>query len=146
MVKSQEQGTGTNPSTVYFVPKGVDPSNDNAVKGEDYFDRLRDVIDHVSRRGASPLEKAVAEAFRYELPGESEPPETALRSTRRSVHAISTPIDLSWKDGGPTYPKSSSRVGTKYQVPSIPDAGSFCVEKSQQDPDLKYVRCLQLLN
>ena len=135
--KSQEEGAGANPWAVHFVPKGVDPGHDDAVKGEDYFDRLRDVIDHVSRRDASPLERAVAEDFRYKLTGESEPPEITQRSTRRSAKVMSAPIDLSWKDGGTTYPKSSSRVGLKYQVPSIPDCGSFCLEQSKVDPDLK---------
>ena len=29
-------------------------------------------------------------------------------------------IDLSWKDGGTVYPKSSSRIGEQYQVTMIP--------------------------
>ena len=135
---SQKERTVTNPSAVYFVPEGVDPGSDNAVKGEDYFDRLRDVIDHVGRLDATPLERAVAEEFyRNKITADSEPPETAQRSSRRSAAVMSAPIDLSWKDGGSNYPKSSSRVGPKYQVPSIPDCGSFCLEESKEDPDLK---------
>ena len=134
----QKEGADTNPSAVYFVPKGVDPGSVDAVQGEDYFDRLRDVIDHVGRLDATPMERAVAEDFyRNKQTADSEPPETSQRSTRRSAKVMSTPIDLSWKDGGTNFPKSSSRVGPKYQVPFIPDSGSFCLEDSKEDPDLK---------
>jgi hypothetical protein len=33
-------------------------------------------------------------------------------------------MDLSWKDGGTTYPKRSSRVGEEYQATEIPAVGS----------------------
>jgi hypothetical protein len=34
-------------------------------------------------------------------------------------------IDLSWKDGGSSYPKRSSRVGEEYQATELPEAESF---------------------
>jgi hypothetical protein len=41
-------------------------------------------------------------------------------------------IDLTWKDGGSSYPKRSSRVGEEYQATELPEAGSF-----EKDNDLK---------
>ncbi len=119
------------------MPKGVDPADDNAVNGEHYFDRIRDVIDHVLGSSASPGEREIGEMFEKEIMGESEPSEVTTRTTRRSANNLATPIDLSWKDGGTSYPKAASRVGAKYQVPAIPGAGTFCPDKSKNDPDLQ---------
>lgn len=119
------------------MPNGADPADENAVNGEHYFDRIRDVIDHVLGSSASPGERSIGEMFEKEVMGESEPSEITTRTTRRSANNLATPIDLSWKDGGTSYPKASSRVGTKYQVPSIPEAGSFCLDESKEDPDLQ---------
>jgi hypothetical protein len=118
------------------VPDGANPADENAVNGEDYYDRIRDVIDRVLG-SSSPGERALAETFEKEIMGESEPSEMTKRMTRRSTNNLATKIDLSWKDGGTNYPKASSRVGAKYQVPSIPEAGTFCLDKSKEDPDLQ---------
>jgi hypothetical protein len=34
-------------------------------------------------------------------------------------------VDLSWKDGGSSYPKRSSRVGEEYQATELPEAKPF---------------------
>ena len=34
-------------------------------------------------------------------------------------------VDLSWKDGGKSYPKHPSRVGEEYQATQIPAAGTW---------------------
>ena len=34
-------------------------------------------------------------------------------------------VDLSWKEGGSSYPKSSSRVGHLYQAAHLPRAGEY---------------------
>jgi hypothetical protein len=44
-------------------------------------------------------------------------------------------VDLSWKDGGSSYPKRSSRVGEMYQATELPEAGSF---EKEGDPKSDY--------
>ena len=64
----------------------------------------------------------------------SRPRRSAQATTRRpslTGHGHHGLMDLSWKDGGSTYPKSSSRVGSKYQATNIPSAGS--VEEGSAD-------------
>jgi hypothetical protein len=39
-------------------------------------------------------------------------------------------IDLSWKDGGSSYPKRSSRVGEEYQATELPEAEPFQKDES----------------
>ena len=91
--KFQIEGTGTKQWVVYFVPNGANPADENAVNGEHYFDRIRDVIDHVLGSSASPGERSIGEMFEKEVMGESEPSEITTRTTRRSANNLATPID-----------------------------------------------------
>lgn len=88
-------------------------------------------------------EQKVAEAFQTDLEilndndDDDDDTKPAPRSRRSPVGKSAATLDLSWKDGGSTYPKASSRVGPRYQTPSIPIAGSFLPEDAKQDPDLQ---------
>jgi hypothetical protein len=125
---------------VYFVPEGIVRIADSTVKGEDYFDRIRDVIDHVCSEYAAVEEQKVGKEFQREVEDlEVMADEKFTRSPRRSPEGnpSAATLDLSWKDGGTTYPKASSRLGPLYQAPAIPPAGSFSARVAQNDPDLQ---------
>lgn len=109
--------------------------------GEDYYDRLRDVVDRVCADDATLSEKLVADAFMKDMEelDALQDDEAIPKSSRRpnAAKPSSAQLDLSWKDGGSTYPKASSRVGERYQAPAIPEAGTFSVEETREDPDLQ---------
>ena len=123
----------------------------NFTRGKDYYDRIKELIDRVLE-GQNDEEKRIAELFKEKYPieekkdmfsqqesGESRP-RRAAASTKRSHYVSMSPddmkakkrgrpaalgtisLDLSWKDGGTTYPKQSSRIGDEYQATNIPVA------------------------
>jgi hypothetical protein len=79
-------------------------------------------------------ESKVADAFIAERgdPGSKE--QIAVSRPRRAAaqppgRRASLPagrgfVDLSWKDGGSSYPKRSSRLGDEYQATMLPSVGS----------------------
>lgn len=120
----------------FFKPTGR--KDYRATKGEDYFDRIRDVLDYAYTRKEGP-EVAIAEQYEISIDGALEALEKSKmpcgKKRRRTTDAVprdrkkqsmsSDVIDLSWKVGGRNYPKKTSRVGENYQVEKIPEAGTF---------------------
>jgi hypothetical protein len=114
-------------------------------KNRDYYDRIKDVIDRFLKR-RNDKESAVADAFLVDREeyGKKENDETASRPRRPTAGASRSGgrsgggrpslsggiLDLSWKDGGTTYPKRSSQIGEEYQATEIPAAGSVGAEKA----------------
>ena len=129
------EGTGTHEGAIYFIPKGVDM--ESGKKGRDYYNRIRDVIDRILEK-RNEDEKRVAAAYLEEmmvLDDEEEDYEVVPRSTRRRNLPRRMPserragrVDLSWKEGGSTFPKACSRVGSEYQAVNLPPAGTFLRE------------------
>lgn len=122
---------------IHFVPQGVNPREDFYQKGEDYYDRIRDVIDRVCSYNAPAKEVEVAYAYYAEMNLTKSNQSRSSRFQKQSIRSQSTKIDLSWKYGGTAFPKRSSRVGSLYQVPQIPAAGTFSAEEAKLDPDLQ---------
>lgn len=112
-------------------------------KSQDYYDRIRDVIDRVCANDASPDEAAIAELFLKKMEQLDEfeiPDDLPLRKDKKGSDpqaSSAVPVDLSWKDGGASYPKVSSRVGKTYQATHLPRAGSFTSKDMKLDPDLQ---------
>lgn len=113
--------------------------DDKTELGEDYYDRLRDVVDRVCAEDAILAETIVADGFMKDMEelDALQGDESLPKSSRRPDAKPSAQLDLSWKDGGSTYPKASSRVGERYQAPAIPEAGTFSAQETHEDPDLQ---------
>ena len=106
-----------------------------SILGEDYYVRIKDVIDRINERRNS-VEASAADLLRraiskpVKLPAPSFEP-TFRRKRRKEVAEESSPkpissptkLDFSWKEGGEIFPKKSSRVGDEYQATIIPQAG-----------------------
>jgi hypothetical protein len=108
-----------------FIPNIVDVKY--AKKGRDFYIRIRDVIDRVLEK-RNEVETKIANAYLDEimLLDEDSEYEAAVQPPKRILsprHA--TRLDLSWKEGGSTFPRSCSRVGSEYQAVDLPLAGSF---------------------
>lgn len=107
--------------------------------GEDYYVRIKDVIDRINER-RNTAESSAADLYRRAISKPAKMPspnfEPTFRRKRRKVaeqassepnirnSSSSSPIklDLSWKYSGAIFPKKSSRVGDEYQATSIPVA------------------------
>lgn len=113
-----------------FFPPNVTEATGR--RGKEYYDRIRDVIDRVLSK-SNEEESKIAFNFLAEI-GEDEKPDSLNSRPRRATARPGRPpsrpslsggiVDLSWKDGGTTYPKRSSQVGDEYQATQIPAAGS----------------------
>jgi len=119
--------------------------------GEDYYVRIKDVIDRINER-RNTAESSAADLYRRAISKPAKMPspnfEPTFRRKRRKVaeQASSEPhisntssnsspikLDLSWKYSGAIFPKKSSRVGGEYQATSIPVAtrvGKVAVQTS----------------
>ncbi len=125
---------------MFFLPT-KDANIKNGRRGKDYYTRIRDVIDRVLQR-RNDAETKIADAYQDEMnahasdefvgetnaTSESSPPARRLRPVRNA-----TRIDLSWKEGGSAFPRTSSRVGEEYQAVDLPSSDTF--EKEQQARD-----------
>jgi hypothetical protein len=135
----QVEGTGPQQGSIYFSPKGVNIYDDGFILGQDYYDRLRDVIDYAAESGDTQHAYETFDSYLDTLEdiAESEGEAVTPKSSVRRSNRTGSNIDLSWKDGGNTFPKASSRVGEEYQAPALPEAGTFSAEEARQDPDLQ---------
>lgn len=121
-----------------FFPSGVTASG--SVKGVDYYDRIRGVLDRLAERRNS-IEAAIADAFVNELEHlqkvdvdrdksvnprkrkEEEDRNKGVNPRKRKEGEFASAgasLDLSWKQGGRNFPKKHSRIGPAYQVSEIP--------------------------
>jgi hypothetical protein len=132
---AQLEGSGEQEGMVFFIPNGVDI--EKGTKGVDYFDQINDVVEYVVSQ-PSFAESRAAALF---LPGtkrvDGAIPRRRGRPQRNPVPRGSPGYDLSWKEGGSSYPKLSSRVGEDYQATYLPPAGTFQKEGAHEtDSDL----------
>lgn len=113
-----------------FLPGGVKPST--GTLGTDYYDRIKPILERLNER-RNEAESSVADAFRREMSRPVKPATTQQSSIRRrrrnpsrsdQKSTRSPSLDLSWK-ARKSYPKKHSNVGPKYQVSSIPGAGTY---------------------
>jgi hypothetical protein len=128
-------------------------------KNVDYYDKLKLVIERVKER-RNEEEAKLADLFREKtqtddqeiesiLPtvrprrGPGRPPK--LGTSRPSSQKIDRVVDMSWKEGGSTYPKRSSRVGDEYQVSTLPRPGSF-TSKDDESTNPGYVTYVWLVS
>lgn len=131
------EGTGDKVGSVFFLPT-KDAKIQHGRKGKDYYTRIRDVIDRVLQR-RNNKESEIADAYQEEMAAlesdagvkaaPSPPPTRRLRPVRQAA----TRIDLSWKEGGSAFPRTSSRVGPEYQAVDIPSYDTFEKEQAQVD-------------
>lgn len=136
-----------------FVPPDVDAKIGK--KNFDFYDRIKAVIERVEER-RNKEEAKLADKFRektrndqdIELSmnpaaqprrGPGRPPKLGSSLPPRNVRVV----DISWKDGGTTYPKRSSQIGCNFQVSRLPPTGSYRSKEQASEP--RYVRCGQLL-
>lgn len=95
-------------------------------EGKDYYVRIKDVIERINQR-QNAIESTAADRFRRAI---SKPDfrrlSPRLQKLDQGSHTLmgSPKLDLSWKDGGKSFPKKSSSVGDEYQVSNIAVAGS----------------------
>lgn len=120
---------------MFFLPT-KDAKIEYGRKGKDYYTRIRDVIDRVLQR-RNDVETGIADAYQEEMtalesdagvkvpPSPPTPPTRRLRPVRHATRIV----DLSWKEGGSAFPRTSSRVGPEYQAVDIPSSDTF--EKEQ---------------
>jgi hypothetical protein len=133
----QVELTGKQAGSIYFVPKDVVVAT--ARKGQDYYDRIRDVLDRIlSQRNAE--EAVVAESFLsdvevlQELQELEVIPRTSEKRPPATSGAKSPPLDVSWKYDGSVYQKKTSRIGENFNATRIPAAGTFSsTEEGNED-------------
>lgn len=121
-----------------FIPTNVDP--EMGVKGVDYYCRIKDVVDRLNER-RNDTESSIADSLRRGISKPSKKPVLIPHLPTRRLRSRDTgdqnetqiekedEIDVSWKNGGQNYPTKSSSVGSKFQVSSLPKAGSYKNEK-----------------
>ena len=133
-------GEGSDAGLIEFYPPNMTKTKGG--KGRDWFEKMRDVIDLILSKPNQEMAK-IADLLLSEIEelvttakaktSRSSRPRRSKAGTRKPGEAPHTSqpslpgakiIDLSWKDGGTTYPKRSSRVGAKYQATKIPATGS----------------------
>ena len=116
-----------------FIPKGADTKTGK--RGRDFYTRIRDVTDRILEK-RNQVETKIAQDYLDEmmLLDEDSEYEVMPQPPRRilSPRRVSR-LDLSWKEAGSTFPRSSSRVGYEFQAVDLPLAGSF---DSSQDGTL----------
>lgn len=138
-------------STTFLTPSANGPFGK---RGVTYYDKIKDLIDRVLEK-RNDIEAKIADSF-LEISdiqaGQKDAASIPTRSRRESEADIVAPIvpappqerpslnsamiDLSWKDGGTVYPKSSSRIGEQYQVSNIPAAGAVnATDEADKNPD-----------
>lgn len=127
--------------TMYFIPDGADTFAGR--KGRDYYNRMRDVIDRVLEK-RNETETEIANDYLDEFMAgdddESGYESSAMhtmqwsqptrRQPRRQMQSPAR-LDLSWKDGGSAFPRTSSRVGSEYQAVDLPLPGTFVMPKER---------------
>jgi hypothetical protein len=109
-----------------------------------YFSRVRDVIERVLEKN-NEVEAVAAEAFTELVPHVADlfgakKDEKEMEGSAGSPSAPSSQIrqknDLcAWKDERIHYNKSSSRVGTEFQVDTYPKAGSYAYSENHTDAE-----------
>jgi hypothetical protein len=116
---------------------------DGGVRGTDFYDRIRDVIDRILER-RDKSESAVADAY---LAERDKPPKAGTvklgsgkgrrrggaAAAARSPKARNRVLDLSWKEAGRNFPKHSSRVGPEYQAVELPPSTTFVPGSNESD-------------
>lgn len=122
------EGIGRQAGSVLFFPPNV--SQSFGKKGQDYYDKIKDVIDRVLQR-RNEVESKIADTFIAERGDPTKKVHSPAPRPRRSTQGSRRPplprrglVDLSWKDGGSTYPKRSSRLGLEYQATKLPSVRS----------------------
>ena len=102
-------------------------------RGRDYYNRIKDVLDRILEK-SNENEAQIANAYLDEIAVledeagyEAPPPPPTTRRLRAPRHA--TRLDLSWKEGGSAFPRTSSRIGCEYQAVDLPSSDTF--EKEQ---------------
>jgi hypothetical protein len=130
---------------MFFVPPNVNIKTGK--RNLDYYDRVKIVLSRVEERRNNE-EAKIADLFRAKTRddhqvrlltrptaqvrrGPGRPPKLGTSLVPKNVRVV----DVSWKEGGSTYPKRSSQVGDDYQVSpaNIPPAGSYRSEEKQSE-------------
>jgi hypothetical protein len=122
-----------------FLPPGKKDEED-CVRNVDYYDRIRDVVDHILER-KDARESDIADLYMAEK--EKDPKISRSRlggrgrkrvtGGGRSSKSQKRVLDLSWKDSGRNFPKHASRVGPEYQATDIPSADIYESGPSESD-------------
>jgi hypothetical protein len=138
-------GEGEKEGSMLFVPPKVDIKSGK--RNIDYYSRIKDLIARIEER-RSTEEAKLADLFREKTRGDQNmeltinpsprprrgpgrPPKLSTSLPPRNVRVV----DISWKDGGTTYPNRSSRVGEEFQVSSIPPVGQHSSsERTTSEP------------
>jgi hypothetical protein len=137
-------GEGDKDGSMLFVPPNVDIKSGK--RNIDYFSRIKDLIARIDERRNSE-ESKLADLFREKTKddqsieltvnasprprrGPGRPPKLSISLPPRNVHVV----DISWKDGGATYPNRSSRVGDEFQVASIPPVETCSTSERTSEP------------
>jgi hypothetical protein len=142
----QVDGTVNDAGSILFFPPKI--TVESGKKGQDYYDRIRTVIDRVLER-RNDVESKIADKLiskrgdfnkGKESPIARHRPRRAAAGAPQSNQRPSLPgapgrmIDLSWKDGGTSYPKRSSRVGDEYQATELPKANQSFSNEDESNP------------
>eukprot|EP00536_Pseudo-nitzschia_multiseries_P006512 jgi/Psemu1/239446/estExt_Genewise1.C_1390071 len=134
-------GEGSDEGSMIFLPPGVETARWGK-RNIEFFDKIKLVLSRLEER-VTIQEGKILDLYRKEIKavgGETLPsrPKRGLARPRLGVSRQTTPIeevDTSWKEGRLLYPKSSSKVGSDYQVTSLPRAGTFETEIAPDNPE-----------
>jgi hypothetical protein len=134
---------GDKEGTILFFPPNVDQKR--AKRNIDYYDRIKLVLERVEERRNSD-EAKLADRYREATRDDQKKIEISTNPVVRPRRGPGRPpklstslpprnmVDISWKDGGTSYPKRCSQVGDEYQVSSIPPVGSYSTSIGTTEP------------